>query len=228
MNKGEVRYEYFDFHSECRKMRWDRLNILLLRLDAEIDAHDFFHLSKDGTVLSQQTGVYRTNCIDCLDRTNVVQSMLANRSLKSILNKFFIMDKSIGNWGTNVDMVLKGVWADHADAISIQYSGTGALKTDFTRTGKRSWRGVLNDGFNSLTRYYMNNFSDGYKQDSIDLILGNYQVSEDECISSKCPLIVKKSWMYKTVIYDYFIIHRFMIIKDINFIYSSHQFYYSL
>ena len=29
--------------------------------------------------------------------------------------------------------LLKNVWADHADMISIQYSGTGALKTDFTR-----------------------------------------------------------------------------------------------
>lgn len=25
------------------------------------------------------------------------------------------------------------VWADNADACSIQYAGTGALKTDFTR-----------------------------------------------------------------------------------------------
>ena len=41
--------------------------------------------------------------------------------------------------GTRVDQQLvfedlfKNVWADHADMISIQYSGTGALKTDFTR-----------------------------------------------------------------------------------------------
>jgi hypothetical protein len=27
----------------------------------------------DRVILSQQKGVYRVNCIDCLDRTNVVQ-----------------------------------------------------------------------------------------------------------------------------------------------------------
>jgi hypothetical protein len=27
----------------------------------------------------------------------------------------------------------KNLWADNADAISMQYSGTGALKTDYTR-----------------------------------------------------------------------------------------------
>lgn len=48
--------------------------------------------------------------------------------------------------------------------VSIQYSGTGALKTDFTRTGKRTKLGAMKDGLNSLTRYYKNNFADGYRQ----------------------------------------------------------------
>ena len=56
------------------------------------------------------------------------------------------------------------VWADNADVISIQYSGTGALKTDFTRTGKRTKWGAIRDGINSLTRYYKNNFADGFRQ----------------------------------------------------------------
>lgn len=29
----------------------------------------------------QQNGIFRTNCIDCLDRTNVVQSLVARRAL---------------------------------------------------------------------------------------------------------------------------------------------------
>jgi hypothetical protein len=44
----------------------------------------------------------------------------------------------------------KGIWADNADRMSLLYSGTGALKTDYTRTGKRSvracaseWRGLI-------------------------------------------------------------------------------------
>jgi hypothetical protein len=56
------------------------------------------------------------------------------------------------------------VWANNADTISSQYTGTGALKTDFTRTGKRTLKGALNDGLNSITRYYLNNFSDGFRQ----------------------------------------------------------------
>lgn len=36
----------------------------------------------DAVVMVQQ-GVFRTNCMDCLDRTNVVQSMLAKKSLQA-------------------------------------------------------------------------------------------------------------------------------------------------
>jgi len=38
-------------------------------------------MSQDTSVKSQQSGVFRTNCADSLDRTNVVQSMLASRVL---------------------------------------------------------------------------------------------------------------------------------------------------
>lgn len=64
------RYEAFDFHSECKKMRWDRLQILIDRLAHEQDEFGVFHL-RAGTMYSAQDGVFRTNCIDCLDRTNV-------------------------------------------------------------------------------------------------------------------------------------------------------------
>lgn len=56
------------------------------------------------------------------------------------------------------------VWADHANSISIAYSGTGALKTDFIRTGKRTRKGLVEDGWNSVMRYLKNNFFDGARQ----------------------------------------------------------------
>lgn len=146
-------------------MRWDRLNILIDRLAHEQDEFGVFHLRRDGALLSSQDGVFRTNCIDCLDRTNVVQSMLAKRSLKFILTKLGIL-----NAGQSIDStaglssLYKNIWADNADLVSTQYSGTGALKTDFTRTGKRTFTGAMMDGVNSLVRYFKNNFRDGHRQ----------------------------------------------------------------
>ena len=67
------------------------------------------------------------------------------------------------------------MWGNNADAISVLYSGTGALKTDFTRTGKRTMRGALQDGVNSVMRYYKNNFVDATRQDALDLMLGRFR-----------------------------------------------------
>lgn len=188
---SSVRYEPFDFHAECRKMRWDRLSILIDRVALDQDEMNFFLLLRDGTLSSLQEGVFRTNCIDCLDRTNVVQSMLAHRNLEIVLKKLNILQPNqILEYQYSFEVLFKNVWADNADVISIQYSGTGALKTDFTRTGKRTKIGLIRDGINSLTRYYKNNLTDGFRQDAINLFLGTGKVIS--------PLAVEKGWRYVT------------------------------
>ncbi|XP_013388681.1 phosphatidylinositide phosphatase SAC1 [Lingula anatina] len=85
VHNDNIRLESFDFHKECSKMRWERLNILMDRIEADRKEMGYFMSLREGTVLSQQMGVFRTNCIDCLDRTNVVQSLIARRTLQDQL-----------------------------------------------------------------------------------------------------------------------------------------------
>ncbi|CAH1640793.1 unnamed protein product [Spodoptera littoralis] len=191
-----VRYEPFDFHAECRSMRYYRLNVLIDRIKLEQAEFGYF-LSRGGTVLLRQNGVFRTNCVDCLDRTNVVQSLLARLQLNAAL-RILAVTSTDDEKHTEFDNLFNNVWADHADVISTQYSGTGALKTDFTRTGKRTRLGLVRDGVNSLTRYYKNNFSDGFRQDSIDLFLGKYVVTDGEGNTLPCPLRRDRDWKYIT------------------------------
>ncbi|KAK2091006.1 Phosphatidylinositide phosphatase SAC1 [Saguinus oedipus] len=54
------------------------------------------------------------------------------------------------------------------------------------------------DGWNSMIRYYKNNFSDGFRQDSIDLFLGNYSVDE---LESHSPLSVPRDWKFLAPLY---------------------------
>ena len=68
-----------------------------------------------------------------------------------------------------LEEVFREGWTNNADVLSQLYTGTPALKTDFTRTGKRTYQGAINDGINSLTRYYINNFTDGYYHDCLDI-----------------------------------------------------------
>lgn len=181
INEPNLKYEFFDFHKQCGKDRWDRLSILINRLANDQDSFGYFCVNKSGTVLNSQTGVFRTNCIDCLDRTNVVQSLLAKRMLQIQLIKLSVLSE-VDSIESNFELhqTFRDMWADNGDFLSKQYAGTGALKADFTRTGKRTTYGLARDGINSLTRYYLNNFQDGFRQDSIDLFLGNYDIHKDD------------------------------------------------
>ncbi|CAF1196498.1 unnamed protein product [Rotaria sordida] len=185
-----LKFEDFDFHKECAGMRYDRLTILLARLIADQDDYKYFALTQDGTSQIQQTGVFRTNCVDCLDRTNVVQTLLAKRILEQQLQHYNIIkyNETIDSY-KQLSHTFKNIWADNADTISLQYAGTGALKTDYTRTGQRSTMGLFQDGYNSLMRYVLNNLFDGFRQDGIDIFLGNYQISSNEGRTREsCPI----------------------------------------
>ncbi len=191
LNDPKVKYEAFDFHKQCGKSRWDRLDLLMNTLANDETSFEYFSLNKNENKTNKtQRGVFRVNCIDCLDRTNVVQGLLAKRTLWAQLVDLKILSES-EKIETNEEFysIFRNVWADNGDSMSAQYAGTGALKSDFTRLGKRTFYGLLRDGNNSLIRYFLNNFYDGFKQDSIDLILGNYEVKPNEgAFSNNSPL----------------------------------------
>lgn len=182
--KAHVHYIYFDFHHECKGMRYDRINLLLDHLiNLGYTSDNYFEIDLNARqIVHLQKSVVRTNCMDCLDRTNVVQGAIGRWVLQNTLVKSGYL-KSIETPFAKVDplfnLFFQNFWADNADAVSCAYSGTGALKTDYTRTGKRSYRGALQDLRNSLTRYYKNNYSDGSRQDSYDLFLGKYKPYQD-------------------------------------------------
>lgn len=179
LDNSHVHYTYYDFHHECQGMKFEKVWNLVEKLEEMgLRGQDWFELdvSEGATSLaSRQSSVVRTNCMDCLDRTNVVQSTLGRWVLTYQLRKAGVLKEQ--EWvddpkNSSFMYLFRNVWADHADGVSKAYSGTGALKTDFTRTGKRSKEGALQDGFNSIARYVKNNFFDGPRQDAYDLFTG--------------------------------------------------------
>jgi hypothetical protein len=197
-----LHYVYFDFHNETKGLKWHRAQLLLDELHDGLEKQQYFRgvdmpADQEGRleVRNHQTSVVRTNCMDCLDRTNVVQSMLARWTLTRQLTDLGVLSK--GESFTMVDpafeFLFRKIWADNADVVSKSYSGTGALKTDFTRTGNRTRKGALQDLSNSITRYGKNNFLDGPRQDAFDLFMGAYrpQPSAYLVFADKRPLLIQ-------------------------------------
>ncbi|EHY52341.1 Phosphatidylinositol-3-phosphatase SAC1 [Exophiala dermatitidis] len=200
----KLHYIYFDFHNETKGLKWHRAELLLDELIDGLRKGQYFkgvEMPGDPSgaleVRLKQKAVVRTNCMDCLDRTNVVQSMLARWALTQQFQDLGILQP-----GERVsddrafEFLFRNIWADNADVVSKSYSGTGALKTDFTRTGTRTRVGMLQDLSNSCTRYIRNNFLDGPRQDGFDLFLGaylpsTYGVGTSMMFTDKRPLIVQ-------------------------------------
>lgn len=175
-----VRYVSFDFHSVCGNSNFDNLDVLCNEIAEDFEKQGYFLIDKDGNVLEEQRGVVRSNCIDCLDRTNVTQSYLARISLDSQLQRIgiFSPEDSVTKFPEEYDK-FKIMWVEHGDEISLEYAGTHALKRDLVRYGKQTLGGLITDGMSALSRYYLNNFQDGIKQDAIDLISGHYSVGRN-------------------------------------------------
>jgi hypothetical protein len=142
--------------------------------------------------------------MDNLDRTNVAQAAVARWTLNLQLKAAGILAENDGvDQQEEIDVALRestetdstfpylyvydglSVWSEHADLISKAYSGTGALKTDFTRTGKRTHQGALDDLKKGALRYLKNNHFDGARQvrhDHSGMILPAYPLSRTHMI----------------------------------------------
>eukprot|EP01104_Vermistella_antarctica_P012946 TRINITY_DN382_c3_g1_i1.p1 TRINITY_DN382_c3_g1~~TRINITY_DN382_c3_g1_i1.p1 ORF type:complete len:1343 (+),score=272.19 TRINITY_DN382_c3_g1_i1:297-4325(+) len=179
-----LRFVWFDFHEECKGNRYDKVNSHLMGgLKDDLSGFGFYSADKTHSSLTYQCGSFRTNCMDCLDRTNVVQSVIARMVAKDQMIAMGILTRhdTLESHATFENM-FKHVWADNADAMSRRYTGTGALKTEFTRTGRRSLKGAVTDGFLSTKRIMNQKFNDGDRMEAIDLFLGRFTLARHTTI----------------------------------------------
>jgi hypothetical protein len=53
-------------------VRYENISHLIEKMERTFEHQGYFWVSNN-LLMSEQKGVFRVNCIDCLDRTNVVQ-----------------------------------------------------------------------------------------------------------------------------------------------------------
>lgn len=165
-NPDSVFFTDFDFHQETSKTYADATRLLPL-LNESFDDFEYFLFDLDRSVtICEQKGTFRTNCLDCLDRTNVIQQVISLQTLIDHFEKKHVHDLS------SLKNSHSTLWADHGDRISQIYTGTNALKSSFSRSGKMGFAGALSDATKSISRIYINNFVDKNKQQLTDTLLG--------------------------------------------------------
>uniref|UniRef100_A0A914YHN1 SAC domain-containing protein n=1 Tax=Panagrolaimus superbus TaxID=310955 RepID=A0A914YHN1_9BILA len=171
MNSPDLGYISFDFHYHCRALRFHKVADLMAALKNKLSEIGYCWIDKSGELVLRQKGVIRTNCIDCLDRTNVVQGAINQIVSISQFRRLGLISPMKDEAPEALVRVMQEIWADNGDAISRQYAGTDALKGDITRSGQRKFTGLVKDGYNSASRYYLSHMRDAQRQLAIDTML---------------------------------------------------------
>ncbi|XP_048659539.1 synaptojanin-1 isoform X10 [Marmota marmota marmota] len=158
---ADIHMVNFDYHQMVKGGKAEKLHSVLKPQVQKFLDDGFFYF--DGSEVQRcQSGTVRTNCLDCLDRTNSVQAFLGLEMLAKQLEALGLAEKP--QLVTRFQEVFRSMWSVNGDSISKIYAGTGALE------GKAK----LKDGARSVTRTIQNNFFDSSKQEAIDvLLLGN-------------------------------------------------------
>ena len=142
--KERTSHEWFDFHAECRGGDYSRLGELVLGLAPALREQGFFYEPAGGGGGGRrQRGVLRTNCMDCLDRTNVVQACVARYHLGRALEFLGVEDRLpesrkddggadgiLKMRSAKLEKLFRIAWSDNADAISEVRAGAERTRAE--------------------------------------------------------------------------------------------------
>uniref|UniRef100_A0A672GCM7 Synaptojanin-1 n=1 Tax=Salarias fasciatus TaxID=181472 RepID=A0A672GCM7_SALFA len=180
-----VKMVNFDYHQNVRGGKADKLHsVLKPQLSKFVDECGFFYYSGETGIARTQGGTIRTNCLDCLDRTNSVQAFFALEMLPKQLEEMSLTEKP--QLVARFQEVFRTMWSANGDSVSKIYAGTGALD------GKAK----LKDGARSVTRTIQNNFFDSSKQEAIDILRLGSTLNSD--LADKARALLTTSSLYVT------------------------------
>ncbi|XP_020705946.1 phosphoinositide phosphatase SAC2 isoform X2 [Dendrobium catenatum] len=126
-----------------------------------------------------QKGVLRTNCIDCLDRTNVAQYAYGLAALGQQLHVLDFIDVPMIDLDSSLSDDVMDLYEKMGDTLSLQYGGSAAHNKIFCER-RGQWKAATQsqEFFRTVQRYYSNTYMDPLKQDAINVFLGYFQPQE--------------------------------------------------
>ena len=177
----KIIYEAFDMARASKTRGQDVIGTLEYLAEKVLQKTGFFHNGEGDLNAPQvQNGVARTNCIDCLDRTNAAQFVIGKRALGRQLQALGVIAGNTVEYDTDCVDMFTHMFHGHGDAIAIQYGGSHLVNTMATYRKINHWQSSSRDMVESFKRYYHNSFLDSQRQEAYNLFLGNYTFAHGE------------------------------------------------
>lgn len=168
-------YEAFDMSRAAKTRGQDVIGTLERIAEKVLQKTGFFQNGDEEFNTPQvQNGVARTNCIDCLDRTNAAQFVIGKRALGRQLQALGVISGNTVEYDSDCVEMFTQMFHGHGDAIAIQYGGSHLVNTMATYRKINQWQSSSRDMMESFKRYYHNSFLDSQRQEAYNLFLGNY------------------------------------------------------
>ncbi|KAG1054130.1 hypothetical protein G6F43_003834 [Rhizopus delemar] len=180
----QIRYIAWDMSRASKSHDQDVIGYLEKIAEEVMESTGFFRSGIDSDNKQKKTykqnGVLRTNCIDCLDRTNAAQFLMGKCALGYQLYALGIIASPKIDFDSDAVNIFTEMFHDHGDTIALQYGGSHLVNTMETYRKINQWTSHPRDMIESIRRYYANAFSDADKQDAINLFLGNFVTKDGQ------------------------------------------------
>ena len=115
---AQLRRSLFDFEAESKDIGYEAGKRVKGLINEQADGFAFFVADATGpstasklpNVILEQSGIFRTNCLDCLDRTNLIQTVISQMVLESFFAQQNASMHSGSFWVRH-----SALWADNGD-----------------------------------------------------------------------------------------------------------------
>ncbi|KAG9036353.1 phosphatidylinositol-3,5-bisphosphate 5-phosphatase [Tulasnella sp. JGI-2019a] len=189
-------YRAWDMSQAYKEKKRDVIGYLEDTAEESLEMTKFFHSGPEpishkprtdrpyrSTILLQN-GICRTNCVDCLDRTNAAQFVFGKRAFGHQLYALGIVDSPNLAFDSDAVNMLTQMYHDHGDTIALQYTGSALVNRVETYRRMPHWNSHSRDMIENIRRFYANSMLDADKQTAINVFLG---------IKTDAPVIQSKS-----------------------------------
>ncbi|KAJ7632128.1 SacI homology domain-containing protein [Roridomyces roridus] len=184
-----MKYRPWDMSRAYKEKTQDVISILEDMAEESIQMTSFFHSGPEPyshylqneaedseipwrSTISLQNGICRTNCVDCLDRTNAAQFVFGKRALGHQLYALGVVENPNLSFDSDAVNMLTEMYHDHGDSIALQYTGSALVNRVETYRRMPHWNSHSRDIIENIRRFYTNSLLDADKQTAINLFLG--------------------------------------------------------
>jgi phosphatidylinositol 3,5-bisphosphate 5-phosphatase len=195
--EAKIQYTAWDMSKASKGHGQEVIEFLESYAESALKRVGYFHNGKNLNGPKIQDGICRTNCIDCLDRTNAAQFVIGKKALGYQLHALGLLEDTNVEYDSDAVNLLTEMFHDHGDTIALQYGGSHLVNTMETYRKINQWTSHSRDLIESIRRFYSNSFVDSQRQDAINLFLGNYVWEQGK------PTL----WEYST---DYYLHNNYM------------------